>query len=67
VRHQGRCAALAEVLIATTLQNSSERELGTDSSLEEAGFTPPVPRNTMHLRTAFFTSPDSVLKGQQEG
>src|SRR6516165_11930923 len=28
------------VTIATTLQNRSEREFGTDSSLEEAGFEP---------------------------
>ena len=27
-----------------------------DSPLEQAGFEPPVPRKTMYLRTAFFTS-----------
>jgi hypothetical protein len=39
----------------------------TDSPLEQAGFEPPTPRNTMHLRTASFTSPDNVLKLQQKG
>jgi hypothetical protein len=38
-----------------------------DSLLEQAGFEPPVPCNTMHLRTAFFTSPDTALKVQQKG
>ena len=31
-----------------------------DSPLEQAGFEPPVPRNTMHFRTAFLISPDSA-------
>src|SRR6516162_9604850 len=32
------------VTIATTLQNRSEREFGTDSSLEGDGFEPSVPQ-----------------------
>jgi hypothetical protein len=30
----------------------------TDCLLEQTGFEPPIPRKTMYLRAAFFTSPD---------
>jgi hypothetical protein len=32
--------------------------ISPDSPLEQTGFEPPVPRQTMYLRTIFFISPD---------
>ena len=44
--HRVKCTRMTRIVtIATTLQNRSEREFGTDSSLEGGGFEPSVPRS----------------------
>ena len=53
--------------IGELLRQLNDEPGETDSVAEQAGFEPPVPLNTVHLRTALFTSPDSVLKVQQKG
>jgi hypothetical protein len=52
----------AKSVISTYECSQFRTEFAADSPLEPEGLEPPVPRKTRHLRTAFFTSPDRMLK-----